>query len=358
VSRVVTTRIRSLAGYEPGEQPRSGSPLVKLNTNENPYPASPAVARAVEQACHLLHLYPDPVASGVRRSAAARFQVEPENVLVGNGSDEILSLCVKACAEPGDRIAYPVPTYSLYRTLAELSDCNVVETPARTGTMPAALSHADASITFLCTPNSPLGYEIGSEQIRRVASATAGLVVVDEAYVDFGETSAIGLLAEFDNVLVLRTLSKSFSLAGARIGLAIARADLIAELTKVKDSYNVSRLAQAAGQAALDDIDWMRGNVDRIVRTRERVRGELLRLGLDVPSSSANFLWVDCGALGGLAAYRGLRERGILVRFFDEPMLSAGVRVTIGTDDQMNRFLEAIAAVVATRTDRSDPVRA
>jgi histidinol-phosphate aminotransferase len=206
-----------------------------------------------------------------------------------------------------------------------------------------AIVEADACITFLCTPNSPLGYEIPFAEILRVARRTNGLVVIDEAYVDFGGTTALPLLDETDNLLVLRTLSKSYSLAGARIGLAFANPELVAELCKVKDSYNVSRLAQAAGEAALADVAWMEANVARVRLTRDRVRSELLRLGFEVPTSAANFLWVDCGTLGGEPVYRALRERGVLVRFFDAPALRAGVRVTIGSDEDMDRFLVAIA---------------
>jgi histidinol-phosphate aminotransferase len=342
VSGPVKAWIRSLSGYTPGEQPPAGSRLIKLNTNENPYPASPAVARAVEESITRLHLYPEPLSDGLRRKAAERYGVRPDNVLVGNGSDEILALCFKACTGPGDRVAYPVPTYSLYRTLADLSECAVVEADARDGRLPAAIVDADARITFLCTPNSPLGYEIPHDQVRRVADATRGLVVVDEAYVDFGGATAMALLDDFANLLVLRTLSKSYSLAGARIGLAFAQPELIAELCKVKDSYNVSRLAQAAGAAALEDAAWMDANVARVKLTRDRVRRELLRLGFEVPPSAANFLWVDCATVGGAAMYRSLRERGVLVRFFDAPGLREGIRVTIGSDDDMDRFLAAM----------------
>jgi len=345
VSRVVRPAIRALTGYTPGEQPAAGTRLIKLNTNENPYPASPAVARAVEESITRLHLYPEPLSDGLRRKAAERYGVRQENVLVGNGSDEILAMCFKACAGPGDRVAYPVPTYSLYRTLADLSECQAVEVPARDGRVPNAVLEADARITFLCTPNSPLGYEIPLGEVRRVSAATRGLVVVDEAYVDFGGTSALPLLERLDNLLVLRTLSKSYSLAGARIGLGFGPAGVIAELCKVKDSYNVSRLAQAAGTAALEDSGWMETNVTRVRLTRERVRQELVRRGFEVPASAANFLWVECGPAGGEMVYRSLREQGVLVRFFDVPLLRGGIRVTIGSDEEMDRFLDAIAVV-------------
>jgi len=346
---VVSSRIRGLSGYTPGEQPPAGARIIKLNTNENPYPASPKVARAVEAAVGRLHLYPEPLSDGVRRRAAALYGVTPENVLVGNGSDEILALCFKACCADGGRIAFSTPTYSLYRTLAEIAGVEVVEASTFDGHVPAALLGATANITFLCTPNSPLGYEIAADEVESVAERAQGLVVVDEAYVDFGGSTALALIAKHANLLVLRTLSKSFSLAGARIGLGFAEPALIGELAKVKDSYNVSRLAQAVGEAALEDPDWMRQNVARVIATRERVASELRAMGFRVPESSANFVWMDCSSLGGRAVYEALRRRGILVRFFDAPGLTDGVRVSIGTDEDMTRFLAAVADVSRSR---------
>jgi histidinol-phosphate aminotransferase len=349
MSRVVSDRIRALDGYAPGEQPSTDARVIKLNTNENPYQASPKVARAVEESLSQLHLYPDPMSDRLRRAAASLYGVRPENILVGNGSDELLSLSFRACTPDGGRVAFPVPTYSLYRTLAEIAGCEVVTAPSLEGRVPPELIDADADIVFLCTPNSPLGYEITMSELENVAEHAAGLVVIDEAYVDFGGTTALRLVDRFDNVLVLRTLSKSFSLAGARVGLAFGEVDLIRELTKVKDSYNVSRLAQAAGQAALEDPDWMESNARRVVATRARVAAALGALGFFVRQSAGNFLWVECGASSGRAVYEGLRDRGILVRYFDAPPLSSGVRVSIGTDPDMDRFLTAIADVANRR---------
>jgi len=338
-----------MSGYTPGEQPPAGTRIIKLNTNENPYPATPKVARAVEAAVGRLHLYPEPTSDGVRRRAAALYDVDAANVLVGNGSDEILALCFKACCADGGRIAFPTPTYSLYRTLAEIAGVEIAEAPAFEGRVPSEIIEADANILFLCTPNSPLGHEIPAEEIEAAASRAKGLVVVDEAYVDFGGKTALPLISKHANVLVLRTLSKSFSLAGARIGLAFGEPGLIHELTKVKDSYNVSRLAQAVGEAALEDPDWMRRNVARVVATRERVATTLRTMGFRVPPSSANFFWMDCAGLGGRAVYEALRERAILVRFFDAPGLTNGVRVSVGTDEDMARFLAAMAEIAAAR---------
>lgn len=342
MSRVVSPRIRALAGYTPGEQPPADSQIVKLNTNENPYPASPRVTHAVHESLARLHLYPEPMSDGVRRAAAKTYGVAADDVLVGNGSDELLALCFKACVPDGGRVAYPVPTYSLYRTLAELAGCQIVEVEARDGRLPREIGDADAAITFLCTPNSPLGYEILVDEVVGLAGRTRGLVVIDEAYVDFGGTTALGLINRFDNVLVLRTLSKSYSLAGARVGLAFACTGLVRQLAKVKDSYNVSRLAQAAGQAALEDPDWMEANARRVIATRERVARELDVIGFTVRPSAANFFWMDCAPFGGRRVYEALRERRVLVRFFDAPTLLGGVRVSVGTDAQMDQFLDAL----------------
>ncbi len=343
----VLERIQRIAGYQPGEQPRDEG-LVKLNTNENPYPPSPAVAEAVERAAGIgLELYPPPFADPLREAAAARYGVSPEQVLAGNGSDELLSICVRATVAPGDTIAYPVPTYSLYRTLAELAGASAREVPAEPGSVPESLAGSGARLIFVCSPNSPFGCPVAPADVGRLATTTDALVVADEAYIDFGGESALSLISRHQNLIVLRTFSKSFSLAGVRLGLAFANADLIAELAKVKDSYNVSRLAIAAGTAALEDYPWMERNVARVTATRERVVGELRAMGFGVPDSAANFFWVDCRkAGGGRRVYETLRVAGVLVRFFDSNDLRDGVRVTVGTDEAMDRLLDLMKRIL------------
>ncbi len=342
MSRVVSERIRALTPYQPGEQPDDRS-LIKLNTNENPYPPSPKVVRAIaEAAADGLNLYPPPMTDTLRRAAAIRYGVTETQVLAGNGSDEVLALCLRACVTEGGRVAYATPTYSLYRTLAAVAGAKALEIRADESNLSARLSETEADVIFICTPNSPTGAELGLETIDDIARQARGLVVVDEAYVDFGGRSALGLLNRHQNLLVVRTFSKSFSLAGARLGLGFGCAGLVADLAKVKDSYNVSRLAAAAGLAALADYDWMERNVARVCMTRERIASELRARGYRVPDSRANFLWLDCSGLGGgRPVYVKLRERGVLVRYFDTAELRHGIRVTIGTDQQMDRFLTA-----------------
>jgi len=340
---LVSARVRALEGYVPGEQPVGGR-LIKLNTNENPYPCSPLVARAIADEAGRLHLYPSPSAQALREKAAEVYGVRPGQVLVGNGSDELLAIVLRACVEPGDAVAWPVPTYSLYRTLAALVGARAVEVPGGDG-IPSALGAASPVVTFLCTPNSPTGRTLPMDAIEAYAASCSGLVVVDEAYIDFGGNSALSILGRHPNMVVTRTFSKSFSLAGLRLGLAFAHEDLIAEFLKVKDSYNVSRLGIAAGVAALEDRAWMEASVARVRATRARVSAALERAGLPAGESAANFLWVDCSARGGgKAVYDLLRSRGVLVRWFDADGLRAGVRVSIGTDEQMDAFLAALAA--------------
>ncbi len=339
----VLERIRRMTGYQPGEQPREGE-LLKLNTNENPYPPSPKVAEAVERATRDgLERYPQPLADPLREAAALRYGVSADEVLAGNGSDELLSICMRAAVAPGDGVSYAVPTYSLYRTLAELAGARVREIPADPGTVPAELAAGGSKVIFVCSPNSPFGCPVAPEDVDQLAATTNALVVADEAYVDFGGRTALPLIAKHENLVVLRTFSKSFSLAGVRLGLAFGSRGLIAELAKVKDSYNVSRLAVAAGVAALEDYSWMTNNCARVIATRDRTVARLRDLGLTVPPSAANFFWVDCSSIGGgRRVYEALRGEGLLVRFFDAEGLRDGVRVSVGTDDAMDRLLAVI----------------
>ena len=336
---LVSSRVRAINGYTPGEQPTDVE-LVKLNTNENPYPCSPLVTERVALEVERLHLYPSPTADALREAAASVYGVGSEQVMAGNGSDELLAILLRACTVPGDTVAWPVPTYSLYATLAEIVGARALEIPSDSLGIPAALADADARITFLCTPNSPTGRSLPLQDIASFARAATGVVVVDEAYIDFGGVSALTILADHPNMVVSRTFSKSYSLAGLRLGLLFGHEDLLAALARVKDSYNVSRLAIAAGVAALEDRAWMENNVSQVRATRARVTAALRKLGYALEDSAANFLWIDCSAQGGgKVVYDRLRAGGVLARFFSAPGLAHGIRVSIGTDEQMDRFL-------------------
>jgi histidinol-phosphate aminotransferase len=335
--------VATMTGYVPGEQPQDRR-YVKLNTNENPYPPSPQVLAAVRAATtEDLRLYPDPSANMLRDRAASVYGVQRDNVLVGNGSDELLSLIVRACVGPGDRVVFPYPTYSLYDTLVTLQEGEAVHVPyPEDFSLPPTLAPAGGRITFVCHPNSPSGTPVAIESIRTLAQQVAGLLVVDEAYVDFADATALPLIREFDHVIVLRTFSKSFSLAGMRIGLAFAAPSLIAELMKVKDSYNVSRLSLVAATAALQDYAWMQANVARIRRTRSSLIDELRQRAFTVLPSQSNFVLARRAGQDLEGLYRGLKSKGILVRYFPTPALCDAVRITVGTDDEIAALLHAL----------------
>lgn len=345
MSTYIRKSVQELEAYTPGEQPRVAG-LIKLNTNENPYPPSPAVARALRDfAVDSLRLYPDPVCAALRARIAALAGVGTENVFVGNGSDEVLRLAIRAFTQPGGAVASFAPSYSLYPVLAAAEEVGFRTVPLPDGfgwTEPPA--DLDASLFFLANPNAPTGVFYPLPAIEAFCRRFKGVVVLDEAYVDFsGGRDGLALAQRLPNVLVCRTMSKSFSLAGLRIGWAIGSAELVGALYKLKDSYNVDRLAQAVALAALEDMPWMRENAGKIVATRERVAAELQKRGFRVAPSASNFLFVEPPA-GRSAArlFADLREKKILVRYFPGERTGTYLRVSIGTDAQMDAFFAAI----------------
>jgi histidinol-phosphate aminotransferase len=340
--------VEAMEGYAPGEQPRDRR-TVKLNTNENPYPPSPLVLDALREAIgDGLRLYPRPMADELRDRASRVYGFRPENVLVGNGSDDLLAMIARACIDPGTRVAYPVPTYSLYDTLVELHDGEPVRVPFESDfSLPPRLLQVGTALVFLANPNSPSGTQVPPEVVRTLAERQRkALVVVDEAYVDFGDSNCLALAKELPNVLVLRTLSKSFSLAGLRIGLAFGSQTVIDMLAKVKDSYNVNRLSMIAGTAALRDLRWMEANVRRVRRTREALRGELSAMGFEVYPSQANFVMARRPGQDLSPLQEGLRRRGVLVRHFATPELRDCLRITVGTDDEVRICLRVLSQLV------------
>ena len=352
-TRFTRPAVAAMSAYVPGEQPQDRR-YVKLNTNENPYPPSPRVIEAVRAAANDdLRLYPDPLANTLRDHAAAAYGLRRENILVGNGSDDLLNLIVRACVGDGDRVVYPYPTYSLYDTLVTMQQGESVHVayPADFS-LPSGLVEAGGRVTFICHPNSPSGTAVPIEAIRALAEHVAGLLVVDEAYVDFADANALALVHAFDNVVVLRTFSKSFSLAGMRIGLAFAAPNVIDELSKVKDSYNVTRLSIVAATAALADYDWMEANVARIRRTRQRLTKELRDRGFLVLPSQSNFVLARRPGHTLAGMYQGLKERGILVRYFPVAELADALRITVGTDAEIDTLLAALDVLPIDGVDR------
>lgn len=336
--------IAAIAGYVPGEQPTDPR-VVKLNTNENPYPPSPAVRQAIADACERLHLYPDPSAREVRERVGRLYDVDPAGVIVGNGSDELLSLLMRAVIGPGDAVAYATPTYSLYDTLVALQAGRAVRIPYGADyAIPREMFSVDARLLIVCNPNAPSGTSVPRRALEELAQARSDvLLVVDEAYADFADENATSMGPRHPNVVVLRTLSKSYSLAGLRVGIGITTPGLATELNKVKDSYNVSRLAQAGAAAALDDQESMRAHVAQVRATRARLVRELTQLGYEVPPSQTNFVLARRPGESQLPVKEALQQRGVLVRWFTE--LPESLRITVGTDAEIDRFLAELKAL-------------
>jgi histidinol-phosphate aminotransferase len=342
--------IAAMSAYVPGEQP-SQAGFIKLNTNENPYPPSEAVLARVRAACTGdLRLYPDSGATAVRQQLAALFGVSAECTIVGNGSDELLSILLRAFVGPGQRVAYPVPTYSYYQQLIEIQD-GAIQTVEfdQDYTLPAELADTDARVILLANPNSPSGTLIPLDEIDKLAALCGGIIVLDEAYVDFSTGGGVELLQRRPNVIVLRTMSKSFSLAGMRLGFGFAAPEIIAELWKIKDHYNINRLGLVAAQAALDDVDSMRSRARQVCQTRDRLTAELRAMGFSVLDSEANFVLARSETPSAARLYAELKDRRILVRYFDQPRLQDCLRITVGTEDQTQLLIDTLKQILAER---------
>jgi len=347
--------IEKMQPYVPGEQPRPGQRLIKLNTNENPYPPSPRIRRAIARAVagDGLRLYPRPMADEFVAAAAKLYRVPSRMIVAGNGSDELLAMLFRAVLDPGDTVSYPVPTYPLYDTLAAIQEARVIraEMDRDFGFPVEKLIDAAAKLTIICSPNSPTGTEVSRrELIRLLDGLSPRLVAVDEAYADFARRGLLGLVRSHRNLIVLRTLSKSFSLAGMRLGLCFAHESAIRQLLKVKDSYNLSRVAQAVGCAALEDARWAQRNAERIRRTRIEVTAQLRAMGFEVPPSAANFVLARMAGIDLSTVAAGLRKRGILVRYFGTALLYDSLRISIGLPAEMTiliRELKDLAALLA-----------
>jgi histidinol-phosphate aminotransferase len=342
--------IQNMHGYVPGEQPPPGSKVVKLNTNENPYPPSPAVMEVLRGfEGDWLRRYPQPDARMVREAAAVVYDVPVDWVMAANGSDEMLALLARALLEPGRRVAYPTPTYSLYINLAEMQDASVVEVPyGEQYELPVeGLLEAQADLTFVCSPNNPSATVAPLVHLERLAAGLRGILVVDEAYTDFADESALGLISKYENVIVLRTVSKGYSLAGLRLGFGVAQPGLLSGLMKIKDSYNVDCVALRLGVAAMNDQAWMSANVEKVKASRAELARALGEMGFTLLPSQANFILArppqgDAGRL-----YQELKTRGILVRYWDRPRLSDKIRITVGTDEENRALLVTLTSALS-----------
>ena len=344
----IAAHVVKLEPYTPGEQPASKR-VVKLNTNENPYPPSPTCTRVLRGFDpDRLRRYPDPVFAELRRALAALAGTTPDRVFVGNGSDEILSLMARAFVEDNESIGSLDPSYSLYKTLAAIRNVKWRGCPAAAAKSGAALAkklHPSTSLFIWTNPNAPTGEFAEPAEIAAFAKAFRGVTVVDEAYADFARGNALALAASRGNrsLVVMRTFSKSYSLAGMRVGWCVGPKDLIEALYKVKDSYNVDAVAQAVALAAVRDQEWMRGNVRRIVATRNRFTAALKARGWDVIPSESNFVFARPPKTQRAAKlFADLKAKNIFVRYFKGKKTGDRLRITIGTDAQMKKLTKAI----------------
>jgi len=339
--------IEQMKGYEPGFQPKS-TEVVKLNTNENPYLPSPAVLKAISEIKpEQLRRYPDPMGNVFREAAAKINGVEPDWIMVCNGGDELLSMAFTAFCDKKRAAAYPVPTYSLYPVLAQIQNCKAIEVPFdEEFNLPSRLAGTKAALTIVCNPNAPSGTIVAAEELAELAAEIKGVLLIDEAYVDFAERNCIELVKQFDNIIILRSLSKGYSLAGLRFGYAIAKPGLIEGLLKVKDSYNADAIAIAAATAAIKDQGYFKETVEKVKAERKRLTEQLRGLGFEMPDSSSNFVFAEHETRKAKSVFDKLVQRNIYVRYWDLPGIENKLRISVGTKEQNDTLLSALKEIL------------
>jgi histidinol-phosphate aminotransferase len=341
--------IQAMAGYQPGEQPQD-SQFIKLNTNENPYPASPAVFEAIAATARRgLQKYPSPMADPFRRRAAEVLGVAPDWILCGNGSDDILTIVTRAFVGQGELLRLPYPSYILYAALAQIQGARSEEIhfqPDWTMSDRFAASADKLRLAFLPNPNSPSGTVLAPDRVLELAERLPCPLLVDEAYVDFAETNCLSLVSRCEKILVSRTLSKSYALAGLRFGYVVAQPHIINELVKVKDSYNCDALSIAAAAAAIGDQAWLAENRAKILATRQRLVAGMQALGFATVASQANFIWNVHPTRPVKPIYEELKRRRILVRYMNYPGWGDGLRISVGADAEIDSCLEQLAQIL------------
>ena len=341
----VRANVRAMRGYTPGEQPGPGERVVKLNTNENPFPPSERVMKAIREIePEHLRRYPNPTGDQFRNAAARLLGVSPDMILSGNGSDDILTIATRTFLPAGGTLAFPNPTYSLYPVLAKIEDANSVAVPwDKEWSLPIeALLETEADAIYLANPNAPSGTFVSPMKVAELTKRFQGALLIDEAYVDFADDDCLVLVKDYANVIIVRTLSKAYSLAGLRFGYAVAQPQVIGEMMKVKDSYNCDAISVIAATAAILDQDHAKRGWDHVRAERQRVSSELTQVGWTVLPSQANFILATVPNGQGREAYLGLKEQGILVRYFNLPGLTDKIRITIGTSQENNALLGGI----------------
>ena len=342
--------IDKLKGYEPGFQP-SQVDVVKLNTNENPFPPSPKVMEMLSKiTTEQLRRYPDPLGNRFRDAAAQLNGVLPENIMCCNGGDDLLNLAFRACCDENRPAVYPVPTYTLYPVLAKIQNCQAIEIPFDDEfNLPSKLAATSAALTIVCNPNAPSGTIISAEELASLADEISGVLLIDEAYVDYAEKNCTSLIKDFDNVIILRSLSKGYSLAGLRFGYAIAQPELIEGLIKVKDSYNVDSIAIALATEAIKDQEYFKKNIEKIKSERNRLTEQLRKLGFGVPDSSANFVLARYKNGSAVEIHKELAKKNIYIRYFPYPRLEDKLRISIGKPEQDDKLIAALKEILAVK---------
>lgn len=358
MSRYINKKFESLEAYTPGEQPRDMQ-YVKLNTNESPFPPSEGVLRAIgKEEVSRLNLYPDPTCKELKESIAKLYGVEKENVFVSNGSDDILNFFFMAFCDDGEhKVKFPSISYGFYKVYAELYGVDYRTVPLKDDFSIDISDYMgnDANVV-IANPNAPTGIALSRDEVEQIVKADPDRVVlIDEAYVDFGAQSAVELTKRYPNLLVVCTYSKSRSMAGARLGFAIADASLIGDLEKIKYStnpYNINRLTMTAGIAAMADNDYYMQNCKKVVEAREYAQGELEKLGFTHTDSKANFIFAKSERIGGEELYLALKSRGVLVRHFSSPDICEYNRITVGTKEQMDRLICEIKNILTEKENK------
>ncbi len=349
MKRYARTLLENVVGYAPGEQPKE-SGVIKLNTNENPYPPSPRVMQALQAMDPSnLRKYPDPCATALRDACARRYGAPgPDWVVVGNGMDELLAMALRAFVDPGEKVLSVYPTYTLYEVLCKIHGCALEYVDLDESLAPPESFYArQARLCFLARPNAPTSLSLSRSEVERFCAGFDGVVIIDEAYVDFADDNCMDFPERFENVIVMRTFSKSFSLAGMRVGVAVARPALIDEFMKIKDSYNVNAYSQAAALAAVEDYDYMLACAARVRTDRERMRTALIEMGFAVPPSQSNFLLAQWNRQPrAKELFEALREKRILVRYFNQPRLENALRISVGTAEECDALLNALRALL------------
>jgi histidinol-phosphate aminotransferase len=349
----VSKRLSGHLAYSPGEQPIGNQGVIKLNTNENPYPPSALVLDAIVKEVPLLNLYPNPRSNNLRRVIANLHGLNPSQIIVGNGSDDLLNLCVRCFSDDVLKVGMLYPSYSLYEVLTGVQGSEMIRIPFSDNQFllkPEDISTSGANLFFLTNPHAPSGRVYAIDELRSILKGFPGLLVVDEAYADFSDQNAVGLLNEYENLVITRTLSKSYSLAGLRVGYAMGSTQIIEQLDKVREVYNLDRLAQVAAIAALEDRDYFNRNIAKIIEQREQFCKILADFGWSYIPSGANFIFVEpknhngiVGSEVALSLFQHLEENKILVRYFPKHILTNSfLRISIGNEEEMVILLESI----------------